>query len=71
MIYALDDDTGTLSGAAMADDPDTPDVNEMTGNAAGENDTLSYARNEDAVTVNLQTDSRFVSIETPYRHRRG
>ena len=66
MIYADGSDnagTGTISGAAMADDEDTDDFNEMTDNAPGENDTLSYARNEKAVTVNL-TESRFVSIET-------
>ena len=66
MIYDTVDkgatDTGTISGAAMANDPMTT-FNEMTGNAMGENDTLSYARNVEAVTIDL-SGTRFVSIET-------
>ena len=54
-----------ISGAAMADDPMTTDFNEMTGNAMGENDTLSYAKNKEAVTIDLEAGSaRFISIET-------
>ena len=56
-------DTKTISGAAMKDDASTGDFNEMTGNARGENDTLSYARNKGAVVIDL-TNERFVSIET-------
>ncbi len=66
LIYDMVDkgatDTGTISGAAMMDNPMTM-FNEMTGNARGENDTLSYARNAEAVTIDLN-DARFVSIET-------
>ena len=68
MIYADAGDAGTISGAAMTfvaaavDDPMTP-FNEITGNAPGENDILSYARNEEKVTIDLN-GARFVSIET-------
>ena len=64
MIYDMwvATDSGTISGAAMADD-DMTSFNEMTGNAPGENDTLSYARNKEGVTIDLNL-ARFVSIET-------
>ncbi len=65
MIYDMANtgDSGTISGAAMADDGMTTDFNEMTDNAPGENDTLSYARNKEGVDINLGLP-RFVSIET-------
>ena len=61
LIYAMSDDTGTISGVAEEDNTMTPD-NEME-DAMGDMDTLSYARNKTAVTVAL-SDARFVSIET-------
>ena len=54
-------DTGTISGAPM-DDPDTADDESMM-EMEGDNDTLSYARNKEAVTIDL-SGTRFVSIET-------
>ena len=56
-------DIRTISGAAKEDDTSTNDFDEKTGNAIGENDTLSYARNKGAVVINLANE-RFVSIET-------
>ena len=64
MIYAMSDDTGTISGVAEEDNERTADVNEME-DAMGDMDTLSYARNKTAVTIDFQANlTQFVSIES-------
>ena len=63
MIYAGSEDTGTISGVAMEDNAMTPDLDESSMDGMGDMDTLSYARNKTAVTIDL-SDARFISIET-------
>ncbi|MCY4363849.1 MAG: hypothetical protein OXE42_17000 [Gammaproteobacteria bacterium] len=62
VIYA-DSATETASGAAEKDNPMTP-FDEKTGNKPGENDTLSFEKVEEKVTVVLEGSSTHISIET-------